>query len=138
MKPFAIIVSSLLLLLFVSTSCSKEKTIQTEEYVIKVDSIQVNDNVSVGDKITVGFFGIIGNNGCSSFSRYIIKTNGKTHNITVIGKRKVGENLICTENLPMLDGMSLELQTDSIGVFTIEIVNPGINNLISKKVTVIP
>jgi hypothetical protein len=81
---------------------------------------------------------MIGPNGCSSFSRYIIKSNGKLHNVTLIGKRKVGENLICTENLPMLDGMSLNLSADSIGVYTVEIVNPGINNMITKKVTIIP
>jgi hypothetical protein len=102
------------------------------------DSIQVNDNVAVGHKITIGFFGIIGSNGCSSFSRYIISGKAHTQTVTVIGKRKVGENIECTENLPMLNGMTLDLPTDSIGVYTIEIVNPGINNLISKKVTVIP
>ena len=138
MKPLLLIVSNLLLILFISTSCTKEKTIQTEEYIIKVDSVQVTDNVKVGSKIEVDFFGIIGSNGCSSFSRYILKSNGKLHNITLIGKRKVGENLICTENLPMLDGMTLELPTDSTGFYTIEIVNPGINNFLTKKISVIP
>lgn len=137
MKPFVLIISALLFV-FLSTSCMKEKTPQSEEYVIKVDSIQVTDNVRVGSQIEVDFFGMIGPNGCSSFSRYIIKSNGKLHNVTLIGKRKVGENLICTENLPMLDGMSLSLPADSIGVYTVEIVNPGINNLINKKITIIP
>jgi len=127
-----------ILLLTLSFSCIKENPTKTEEYVIKVDSIQVTDNVKIGKNITVAFFGIIGNNGCSSFSRYILKNKGKTHQVTVVGKRRVGENLMCPENLPLLNGMTLDLSTDSVGVYTIEIVNPGINNLITKSITVIP
>jgi hypothetical protein len=127
-----------ILLLSLSFSCIKENSTKTEEYVIKVDSIQVNDQVRLGNNITVTFFGIIGNNGCSSFSRFILKSKGKTNQVTVVGKRLVGENLICPENLPLLNGMTLNIKADSIGTHIIEIINPGINNLIIKNITVIP
>ena len=123
-------------LLFCWIACTNEKTSQTEEYVIKVDSVQVAETVTHGSKIVVEFYGIIGPNGCSSFSRFITISQNKTHNITVIGKRNVGENLMCPENLPILNGMKLELVADSVGIYTVEIVNPGIHNLITKKVTV--
>jgi len=138
MKPFFLPVGCLFLMFSFSTSCTPDKSTQTEEYIIKVDSIQVTDNVRVGDKIMVRFFGIIGNNGCSSFKRYIVQSRGKMHTITVIGKRSVGENLVCTENLPLLNGMTLALPTDSIGSNTVEIINPGIHNLITQHTTVIP
>ncbi|NOU45678.1 MAG: hypothetical protein HOO86_01295 [Bacteroidales bacterium] len=127
-----------ILLLILSFSCIKENSTKTEEYVIKVDSIHVTDNVKVGKNITVAFFGIIGNDGCSSFSRYILKNKGKIHQVTVVGKRRVGENLMCPENLPLLNGMTLDIKADSIGSHIIEIINPGINNLITKNITVIP
>jgi hypothetical protein len=128
----------LIFIILASFSCSKEKSTQTEEYIIKVDSIQLNSYVAAGQKIQVSFFGIIGSNGCSSFSRYIVKSLDGTHSVTLVGKRKVGENIMCTENLPMLIGLSLDLPADTAGMYTIEIINPGINNLISKKIAVNP
>lgn len=137
MKKYAAYI--LLIFIIITTfSCSKDQSAQTEEYIIKVDSIQTNENVTLGQKIELSFFGIIGYNGCSSFSRYIIKSMDGKHSVTLIGKRKVGENIVCTENLPMLNGMKLDLPADTVGNYTVEIINPGINNLITKKVEVIP
>jgi hypothetical protein len=135
MKSSKLILGSLILLVLCA-SCFKENANRTEEYIIKVDSIQVTDTVKVGDKIAIGFFGTIGTDGCSSFSRFILNSKSRTHTITVIGKRKIGNNLVCTQILPLLDGMSMKINADSMGTYKLEIVNPGINNVITRTVIV--
>ncbi len=119
-------------------SCTDKNTVLTEEYVIKVDSITLNSEIHAGQKIVVEFFGRIGENGCSSFSRSLIKSNSGKHSVTMIGKRKVGENQACPENLPLLNGTTIELLADTSGTYTLEIINPGIDQFIQKQVVVLP
>lgn len=117
-------------------SCSKGGKIKYEEYLIHVDSIQVADTVNLGSKFSVVFFGIIGYDGCSSFARFIAERETGRYKLMVVGKRKTGPNLACPEYLPMLDGEKLELLADSSGVLKLEIVNPGLNQILSKEIFV--
>jgi hypothetical protein len=117
-------------------SCNKGGKTNSEEYLIQVDSIQVADTVNLGSKFSVVFFGIIGYDGCSSFSRFIAERETGRYKLQVVGKRKTGPNIACPEYLPMLDGEKLELLADSSGVLKIEIVNPGLNQILSKEIFV--
>jgi hypothetical protein len=117
-------------------SCNKEGKVKHEEYLIYVDSIQVADTVNLGTKFKIVFYGIIGYDGCHSFSRFISERETGSYKIMVIGKKKTGPNLACPEYLPMLDGENIELLADSSGVLKIDIINPGLNQVLSKEIFV--
>lgn len=120
----------------VFASCNKEGKVKYEEYLIYVDSIQVADTVNSGAKFEIVFYGIIGYDGCHSFSRFISERETGRYKIMVIGKKKTGANLACPEYLPMLDGENIELLADSTGVLKIDIINPGLNQVLSKEIFV--
>ncbi|MDP3442532.1 MAG: hypothetical protein Q8T08_06675 [Ignavibacteria bacterium] len=122
----------------VFTSCNKNRNTSEEEYLIKVDSIQLADTVKLGENFTIKFYGIIGENGCSSFSRFITDKTANEYAVQVIGKRKVGPQLICTEILPLLDGKTTTFTADSIGSVKIKVINPGVDQSFEKEVVVIP
>jgi hypothetical protein len=120
------------------SSCDKKARITEEEYVIKVDSIETVDTVQLNQMFQVDFFGIVGENGCYRFSRFYTERTGMKFRIQAIGLREVGDNLICPELLPMLNGQNLQLKADSLGTIKLEIINPGINQLIRKDILVLP
>lgn len=126
------------ILFFLAIACNSKKDIQTEEYLIYIDSIQHADTVVAGQAFQLAFYGIIGPDGCSSFDRFEYQIENNKAGIMVIGKRKTGAELACPEYLPMLDGEKLQLKADSTGVFTIEVENPGLNNYLRSTITIIP
>lgn len=130
--------AALLVLVVLNLSCERNTGITEEEYLITVDSIQVADTVKLNNQFEVTFYGIIGENGCYRFSRFYSEEQTNRTLVQVIGLRKSGQNLVCPELLPMLNGQKLKLLADSLGTIHLEIINPGVNRLISKNVEVIP
>jgi len=133
-----LIIATILFMGLVISSCGKESKPTEEEYLIRVDSIHVEDTIRKGSKILIEFYGVIGTNGCSRFSRFITGNDNAGYQIEVVGIRAVGPNLICPEFLPMLNGTVLELPADSSGMQLLKIINPGVNQIIRKEVFVKP
>lgn len=126
------------IMFFLAISCNSKKDIHTEEYLIYVDSIHHADTVILGKAFEVSFFGTIGSNGCSSFSRFVYQVTNNKASIMVVGKRAIGTELACPEYLPHLDGEKLQLKADTSGIFTIEVENPGLNNILRQTIMVMP
>ena len=131
-----------LVLFLLATGClalsCRKKPAAGEEYLIKTDSIVVPDTVRLNQSFQLAFYGTIGENGCYRFSRFHIEKNQNKIQIQVIGEVKTGENLNCPQNLPDLNGQALLLQADSLGLLKLEVLNPGLNQLIRKTIMVIP
>lgn len=134
--------SSVFVLLLFATGCfalsCQNKPAATEEYLIKTDSIVVPDTVRLNQSFQLAFFGTIGENGCYRFSRFHTEKNQNKIQIQVIGEVKTGENLNCPQNLPGLNGQALFLQADSLGLLKLEVLNPGLNQLIRKTINIVP
>lgn len=128
-----------LLLVILLSSCElQNSTQQEEEYLIKVDSVVVADTVKLKEAFELTFYGIIGENGCSRFSRFLTEQNDSLCKIQVIGSRTVGDDVVCPEILPLLNGTKLSLLVHRTGDFGIEIINPGLNQVLRKTIVVLP
>ncbi len=120
-------------------SCNqKEALTWNEEFLIKVDSIHYPDQLNVGQTLDIQFFGMVGHNGCSNFKRFVVSKNDSVYTIQVVGERKMGKNLICTEAIQFLNDKKISLLQDTAGVFKIEIINPGLNQVIRAEVEFVP
>ncbi len=60
MKNILFILSTFLLV----CSCEKEQEPDYESFLIKVESIQIPQNIAVNEPFEIKFYGTIGNNGC--------------------------------------------------------------------------
>ena len=61
--------ASLVLALGVSTACGNAFDVDTEGFVIAVDSISVPDTIAAGDVLTAHFYGMVGPNQCYRLGR---------------------------------------------------------------------
>lgn len=138
--PMKILLQSFLIVtvLFsaVLLSCSREKHVFLEEYLIKIDSISMPDSVNLQSRFDVAFYGIIGSDGCSRFLRFEHKRVANGYEVYVIGERKTGHALVCPEYLPILNGEKLNLLADSLGYIQIKVINPGVANHIIENIVV--
>ena len=62
-------------------SCSKENEQVYDSFLIKVDSIGIQEKITAGEPFFIQFFGTIGTNGCYRFSEF--KTEKQDSNIVV-------------------------------------------------------
>ena len=116
-------------------SCGKKAT-DYEEYLIKVDSIAHPDTVAAGKSFAVRFYGIVGPNGCYRFIRFETEQSTGITKVWTVGERKAGQNVMCPEYLPMLDGTVLNLTAPDSGSFNIAVINPGLGNVLNSRVVV--
>lgn len=87
-----------MLIIFVTPSCDDN----VQYFKIRVDNINSSDTVSVGDTIKFKLYGVVGNNGCYSFSHFDEYRIGLTSSISVLGKyTPVG---VCTHAFVTLNG----------------------------------
>jgi hypothetical protein len=129
---------SILFLLITLSSCQQKEAVHwNEEFLIKVDSIHCPAQLQVGQTLDIQFFGIAGYNGCSGFKRFVVSKHDSVYSIQVVGERKMGKNLNCTDAIQYLNDKKVSLLQDSSGVIKIEVINPGLNQVISKQVEVV-
>lgn len=126
---------SLLVFVILVIGCGKKAT-DTEEYLIKVDSIIHPDTVAAGKSFAVKFYGTIGSNGCYRFLRFETERSAGLTKVWTVGERKTGQNVMCPEYLPKLDGTVLNLMAPDTGSFTIAVINPGLGNVLNSTVVV--
>jgi hypothetical protein len=127
-----------LFLTILMVSCAGKNSRQQVEYLIQVDSVQLADTVKLKETFDITFYGVIGENGCYKFSRFILEQNDSLCKIQVVGTHPTGSDLVCPEVLPLLDGKKLTLNSRRLGALEIEIVNPGVNHILRKTVMVTP
>ena len=129
-----IFTAALLLLLSLSLfNCDKDTETQ---FVIQVDSIQVADTVVAGENLRIDFFGTIGPNGCYSFSHDETDFVQTTISIKLWGKNS-GEG-DCPDVVVKLDGMYMDVNFDSSGSYTIQIVQPDNSKLLKTVIVLDP
>ncbi|MBU1008973.1 MAG: hypothetical protein KKD74_02445 [Bacteroidetes bacterium] len=123
------LLSGLILLL---NSChQKDPLAFNEEYLIHVDSIAMPAQLVSGQTLSVAFYGMIGPDGCSAFSRFIVEQKPMGFRLKLVGKRRVGPEVVCPMNVPMLDGKTLDLMVSDTGKITVEVINPGIDQVLT-------
>jgi len=128
----ALVIASLLAL----TIGCKNNARNTEEFLIRVDSIVHPDTVAAGKSFDIAFHGVIGPNGCYRFLRFEKERHAGELKIWAVGERKTGQNLICPEYLPMLEGIKLNVVAPDTGVLNIKVINPGLGNILKSSVIV--
>jgi len=129
---------SILIIAVFSFSCSKaDPTSETREFVIKVDSIQLPDSITLNQRFDVKFFGTIGNNGCYSFADFIVSEDSSSLNFILKGHQEVSENKICTQVLEILGGRVYSHRFKEAGQYHIRVTNPGIGQFIQKEILIV-
>ena len=127
---------NVLLLLLLSLSlfnCNKDTETQ---FVIQVDSIRVADTVVVDANLRIDFFGTIGPNGCYSFSHDETDFVQTTISIKLWGKNS-GES-DCPDVEVKLDGLYMDVNFNSSGTYTIQIVQPDNTKLLKTVIVTDP
>jgi len=59
------------LLVFIWSGCDKNNDPKTEEFIIQIDSIVHADTITVGETLSIKFYGKVGPNGCYAFDRLV-------------------------------------------------------------------
>lgn len=135
MKKYVLLL--IIALAFVAACSEKSSHEDDVEYVIMVDSIACADTVKAGEKFEVAFFGFIGPDGCHHFERFHVEEDSLSATMTLIGSKAIGQNIVCTQAVQLLDGMTYEIATPDSGAFVLSIINPGLNNQLKKTIKVI-
>ena len=111
----------------VLVNCKKNKETQ---FIIQVDSIVVADTITVGEELVIAFYGLIGNNGCYSFSHVEDNSEGNVLAFTLYGKNSGADE--CPQVIVKLDGATITVTNLLQGAYTIEITQPNQTKLIEE------
>jgi hypothetical protein len=104
-------------------SCNTDKN-ETNDFLIKVDSIHVPETIVSGNTFEIKFYGVIGFNGCYSFKSFNTVNNGGTIIVEAWGTSDFS-NLLCPDALVTLDGYTLKLTISVPGIYKLIIHEPG-------------
>jgi hypothetical protein len=121
-----IIVSVLLLVVYFSTGCKKEED-TTNEFLVKIDSIQMADTIDFGSALDVNFFGLIGTNDCYSFSRFeqvqaVVGDPDNSIRIQTYGKFEDNGN--CQPATVYMNPVTLQITGMFAGTFRVLAIQP--------------
>lgn len=105
-------------------SCCKENEQVYDSFLIKVDSIGIQEKITAGEPFVIQFFGTIGNNGCYRFSKF--KTEKQDSNIVVEAWEELETNAgICPAVMVYIDGEALSYQIKNPGNYVLRIKQPN-------------
>lgn len=109
-----------LLFVHIFTACEDEYEHNYVPFLIKVDSIQLPENVNVNESFDIAFFGNIGTNGCYQFSEF--KSSEAENEITIEAWGKFNKSSdFCTMAIVMLAGEKLNYTIAEKGTYTFKI-----------------
>ena len=111
-------------------SCNTDKN-ETNDFLIKVDSIHVPETIVSANPFEIVFYGVIGFNGCYSFKSFNTVNNGSTIIVEAWGTSDFS-NLLCPDALVTLDGYTLKLTIPTPGIYKVIIHEPGNFSLITQ------
>jgi hypothetical protein len=135
MKPKQLLIHllSVSLFCFIIYSCHND-LYTPESFIIKVDSIHVPGVITSNNPFDIEFFGIIGTDGCHSFSHYIHSLNNTCLIIEALGNYDYRAGL-CPAVMVYLDGHKLNVTIPLPGTYTIKIREPDYSTL-TRQITV--
>jgi hypothetical protein len=91
-------------------------------YKVTVDSVQIPASASVGDTVSVRFFGTIAADGCSSFSRFEDSISSQSVDLIVWAKREA--SAVCPAVMVYLDGRIYRFIPEEASQVTITVHQP--------------
>lgn len=104
-------------------SCSTEPEKDYINYLVRVDSLRHPQSAYLNDTITFRLYGVIGTDGCHSFSHFESQTNPLELDLKVWGKvRSLGS--ACPAVMVLLEGKEYKFQAKERGIFRINIRQP--------------
>lgn len=104
-------------------SCSTEPAKEYIYYLVRVDSLRHPQSVSLNDSITIKLYGVIGNDGCHSFSHFESQTHPLELDLKVWGK--VGSlGSACPAVMVLLGGKEYKFASKERGTLRIKIQQP--------------
>ncbi|HWP82189.1 MAG TPA: hypothetical protein VNN76_06005 [Bacteroidota bacterium] len=103
-------------------SCTLDQQPQSKLFIVAVDSVNHPPSLSVGDTLTLRFYGTIGTSACYAFSHFDTKRDGNIITITVWGKYTPAD--VCATVMIELKGMEYKISTLEKGNYTINIRQP--------------
>lgn len=115
-----------------NSACKKEETVG-EEYTIPIDSIMHPDTISVGEKLSIQYYGILGLSDCFAFHRFELNFDAENINTYAIGLYVEDED--CKEDTAYLIGEEAHVYDLPEGDYTI-IVNQPRGTFLESKVHV--
>ncbi len=115
----------MVLTVFSIWGCSPKNTVvpNYNEFIMQIDSIQHPSSVFLGSNLPIKFYGMIGPNGCYTFSRFSPSLKNKTINITVYGKQE--ESTSCGTTTSYLNGGTLTVTHLDTGRYVIHVSQPA-------------
>lgn len=135
MKKLTLIVFSFLIILNSCTTEPDEENSKYTLYKIKVNEISLADTISVGDSLSVKFWGLVGTDGCHKFEEFETKLIGNDLHITLWGTKPNFETA-CPAVMVYLDGKEFKTTFNQSGNYKIIIHQPD-NSLLIESLVVI-
>jgi len=111
-------------------TCSNDLS-STSDFMIHVDSIRVPETVNQSKSFDIGFFGVIGFNGCYSFKTFNRVIKGNEITIEAFGTLDE-KSSVCPDVLVTLDGIKLSTTISISGTYQIVIKEPDSFTLIKQ------
>jgi hypothetical protein len=135
-NSFKISVTTAILILAFSLfiSCEKDYEPNYKSFLIKVDSIQIPENITAKEPFEISFYGTIGYNGCYQFSDFKIEKESNEITIEAWGKFDKNAN-ICPAVMVYLDGEKLSYTVEEKGNYWLKIKQPD-NRYLDKQISV--
>jgi hypothetical protein len=111
-------------------SC-KDDLSSTNDYLVQVDSIHVQDTVISDKALNVVFFGIVGLNTCQRFKTFNINYNNNDVQIEAWGTDNSNGG-VCGEGIVYLNGQQVTLNLYPAGTYRILITEPNGTTLVKQ------
>lgn len=111
--------------------------VEADTVVADVDSIDLPEQISPSDTLTVRFSGTVGPNGCYSFDRFDVKRTSGRLTITPMVQDRTGDDVMCSMAIVPLDETYRAAPPFTEGSWTVTVPQPEGKN-VSSTVEVVP
>lgn len=101
-------------------SCKKEIDTEYNYFLIPMDSVAVPDTVKTNKPFDIAFFGLVGTNGCYSFSEFVVQKQDNEIKIEAWGKIKKGAQ-ICPDVMVYLRGKKMNYSLSEPGEYRLKV-----------------
>ncbi|MEX1274906.1 MAG: hypothetical protein WEE20_03180 [Bacteroidota bacterium] len=115
---------TILLISVFAGGCSTTQGPSTDPvmFQIKVDSLSHAPTVTLGDTADIKFFGVVGTDGCHSFSHFLVIRQPAAVNFVVWGKRSLAD--ACPAVMVYLEGNTYRYVPSQRGMLLIAVHQP--------------
>ncbi len=133
-----LIITTILGYMIMVPGCVKFDDDDTEQetyFLVKVDSIDLTDTITVSDTLSISFYGTVGTTDCYSFYQFYPVTIIDTLIVEVLGMLAPGEN--CDSVMVYLEGEQLNVYNFDEGTYFVHVKQPD-GSLLTDSLTVVP